>query len=137
LQPELTEPFKANPFFFSASTGLAVAAGVIALLALVSLFRKPKVAIVLGALAALVSLGAFGFGLLGRTLAVSRVDGAASAPKLTDADRARITTTGYAEARVCLVHGALVSVLPLVGGIGVAAAAIARARRARARGAIG
>ena len=129
MQPEFSEAFKANPFFFVVSTGIAVAAGVVALGALLLVIKKPKIAIVVGALAVLGSLAAFGFGLLGRTLAVSRVDGAASHPGLTNADRERITTYGYAEARICLVHGALVSALPLLGGITGVLLGIARHRR--------
>jgi hypothetical protein len=117
LEPTITEAFKANPFFFLASTALAAVAGLFALVALALLFKKPKLSIVLGALAVIGSLAAFGFGALGWTLAVSRVDGAASTPSLSASDRARITSWGHAEASFCLKHGALVSVLPFLGGL--------------------
>ena len=56
MQPEFSEAFKANPFFFVVSTGIAVAAGVVALGALLLVIKKPKIAIVVGALAVLGSL---------------------------------------------------------------------------------
>lgn len=134
MEPTLVDAFKANPFFFLASTVLAVAAGVLALVALVVALKKPVGAIVLGAISIFVALGALGFGALGWTLAVSRVDGAASHPGLSDSDRERLTTYGYAEARYCLIHGALVSALPLLGGIAGVGLGVRR-RKAPARAA--
>ena len=130
ISPTFSEAFKANPFFFLVSTGIAVAATVIALIAIAFLRKKPIVTIVLAALALVGSLAAFGFGTLGWTLAVSRVDAAASYPGLSDADRDRLKSYGYAEARLCLEHGALVSVLPFVAGIGMVFIGVTRRRRA-------
>ena len=133
IAPTVLDVFKANPFFFLLSTAIAALAGVLALVALLLLIRKPKLAIGLGALAVVASLAAFGAGALGWTLAVSRVDGATSAPGLSAADRARLTSYGYAEARLCLEHGALVSALPfLAGAVGVLAG-VARTKRGPAR----
>ena len=129
LTPTFSEAFKANPFFFMVSTALAAAAFVLAVIALAFLWKKPIVTVVLAGLALLGSLAAFGFGTLGWTLAVSRVDAAASYPGLTDADRDRLTHYGYAEARICLVHGALVSVVPFVAGVGLAFAGVKRRKR--------
>jgi hypothetical protein len=131
IAPTFSDAFKANPFFFLVSTALAAAAGVLALIAIVLVFKKPKLAIVVGALGVLGSLGAFGFGALGWALAAQRVDNAASYPGLTDSDRARLTTYGYAEARICLLHGALVSALPiLAAAVGLAGGVLRRKRQA-------
>jgi hypothetical protein len=126
MQSALSDPFRADPFFFGAATALAVVAGVVALVAWIILFKKPKIGIVIGALAVLGSLAAFGFGALGWSLAENRVDGAASHPGLSSADRDRITTKGYAEARVCLTHGTLAAALPFVAGAAALALSIAR-----------
>jgi hypothetical protein len=129
--PTYLEAFKENPIWFGLSILSASAALVLLLVALVLTIKKARTGgLVAGILAACLGLGAIGSGAVGRSIGRSHTDAAATAAGLTAHDRARIVAYGYAESGLNLTFGLAVGLLPVLGGLALAAAAAGSRPRA-------